>query len=95
MLRVVKDLRTASSTTARRARHLSIANKHIDGGMIQGSVGASKSELTARMKDLFTSRLGFGAMLFKFRVDNIAEELDREIARAFLDVEQQVGCIAA
>lgn len=90
MLRTINSLRTAASAAAMRARHLSVANRAIDGGQIQGSVGASKVDAASRMASAFSGRLGWLSLFLRLRVDDVGKELGREIEGAFSDVERQV-----
>lgn len=90
VLRIARSLRKQADEGISKAEHASTVSRHLEGGLVQGSVDASAEQTRRALEQLFEGRLSWLGLIMGLRVDDVESELGAEIARAFSDVQQQV-----
>lgn len=90
ILRTARALRKEADDGVVRAEHSSTVSRHLEGGLVDGSIDASAEQTRRAIELLFEGRLSWLGLVFRLRVDDVESELGAEVARAFSDVQQQV-----
>ena len=93
ILRTARALRKEADEGVIKAEHSSTVGRHLEGGLVEGSVDASAEQTRRAIEALFEGRLNWLGLVFRLRVDDVQSELGAEVARAFSDVQQQVNTL--
>jgi hypothetical protein len=91
----VSDLRHQAGRAAQRARHLSVVNRGIESGVVEGGVEQEMEETRRELDNGFKGRWSWLNLVGKLRVDDVGGEVAVYFERTFgRDLERQVSdCI--
>ncbi|OCF42512.1 hypothetical protein I317_03628 [Kwoniella heveanensis CBS 569] len=87
----VTELRRSAQHGATKARHLSVASRGIEGGLVEGGVAHEMAKVKAGLEERFAGRLTWLSLVGRARVDDVASELGTYLGTRFgVDLERQI-----
>ncbi|WWC59932.1 uncharacterized protein I303_102495 [Kwoniella dejecticola CBS 10117] len=87
----VSELRRGASQGASKAKHLSVASRGIEGGLVEGSVEYDMDRVKSGLEEKFLGRLSWLGLIGRTRVDDIQFELSSYLSNQFgKDLERQI-----
>jgi hypothetical protein len=87
----VSELRHQAAQASRKARHLSVVNRGIESGIVEGGVDQEMEETKRDLDAGFRGRWSWLSLVGKLRVDDVGGEVGGYIERSFgRDLEKQV-----
>ncbi|WWC68938.1 uncharacterized protein I206_102874 [Kwoniella pini CBS 10737] len=87
----VSELRRGAQQGASKAKHLSVASRGIEGGLVEGSVEYDMDRVKTGLEDKFIGRLSWLGLIGRTRVDDIQFELSSYLSNQFgKDLERQI-----
>jgi len=89
---LINELRSSSKRAAVDAKHLSVVNRGIDGGLVAGGVQHSLTETSRGIAMLFRDRWSWLDLMRKARADEVGGEMRVHLERHFgKDLERNVS----
>lgn len=89
---IVHQLRDAAKRAATKAKHLSVAARGIEGGLVEEGVEYDMLQMKRALEDNFIGRWNWLSLIGNARIDDIGTELDAQVAQGFgIETEKQVG----
>ncbi|WWC98869.1 hypothetical protein V866_005763 [Kwoniella sp. B9012] len=90
-LHTVSELRRGAQQGASKAKHLSVASRGIEGGLVEGSVEYDMNKVKSQLEERFNGRLSWLGLIGRTRVDDVQFELTNHLNNHFAtDLEKQV-----
>lgn len=90
--RMVDELRHSASGAALKARHASVVNRGIEGGVVEGDVQYEMDRARIALEEGFNGRWNWLALIARLRVDDVGMEIGAYLDRRFGKIlEQQVS----
>ncbi|WVW79700.1 hypothetical protein I302_101670 [Kwoniella bestiolae CBS 10118] len=90
-LHTVSELRRGAQQGASKAKHLSVASRGIEGGLVEGSVEYDMNKVQSQLEEKFNGRLSWLGLIGRTRVDDVQFELTNHLNNNFAtDLERQI-----
>ncbi|WVF66729.1 hypothetical protein IAT40_001471 [Kwoniella sp. CBS 6097] len=87
----VSELRRSAQHGATKAKHLSVASRGIEGGLVEGGVDHEMAKVKSGLEERFAGRLTWLSLVGRARVDDVASELGTYLGTRFgVDLERQI-----
>ncbi|WVQ83505.1 hypothetical protein IAT38_005646 [Cryptococcus sp. DSM 104549] len=87
----VSELRRKAEKSAIKAKHLSVASRGIDGGLVEGGVQYEMDRIKGEIERSFDGRLSWLGLVGRLRVDDVALELGGYVGERFgVELERQL-----
>ncbi|WRT65407.1 uncharacterized protein IL334_002350 [Kwoniella shivajii] len=90
-IHTVTELRRGAQQGASKAKHLSVASRGIEGGLVEGSVEYDTDKIKTGLEEKFLGRLSWLGLIGRTRVDDIQFELGDYLNNEFgVELEKQI-----
>ena len=91
----VKELRHAAHQGGVKARHASVVNRGITGGIVEGDVQYEMNQARRDLEEGFKGRWAWLTLIGRFRVEDVGSEVTAYLERHFArNLERQAGLIS-
>jgi hypothetical protein len=88
----VRDLRRNSRQAITHAKNISVINRGIEGGRIEGGVDEELRRARRDIQQMFDGRLSWLGLVGRLRVDDVGSELAAYVSQEFgMELERQVS----